>query len=611
MFRNFSIRTGLFLVLAFFTVALLVAIAGGWIGTRSGVAVSEVQAQFSREMLALKQAEIRMWDNRVALAVGHRNMLRGDAPASIRGQTERADKAMQDAAQILQSVSQEVDAEDRALADSMLAAFKSYDVLVRRGSAGLASGNEAEYSGKEIVDQRNRLLAEMDGLMQQLFKAAQQRGQSLREDTVRLQRTSQAIAGFLIVSGLLLAAGCWLFIRRQVLAPLDEAGGLLERVAQGDLTSRIEVRSDNEIGRMLQAARAMQEGLVRMVTQVRQGVEEIRTGAQEIAGGNADLSGRTEQQAASLQETAASMEELSSTVKHNADNARLASQLASGSMEVARRGGSAVDEVVVTMQAISESSRKIADIVNVIDGIAFQTNILALNAAVEAARAGEQGKGFAVVAGEVRALAQRSAEAAKEIKALIADSVGKVGTGASQVERAGATMQEIVASVERVTDIMGEISEASREQSSGIDQVNQAVVQMDQATQQNAALVEQAAAAASSLEDQTRRLQAAVAQFRVAAGDAAIGAHPAASRPVAPQAPRAPAPAVSLNRAVPARPAAGGAAGAPRPAPAPAKAAAPRKASAPALPPARPAPAVAPAPAKARAAGQDDDWETF
>ncbi|RAR84323.1 methyl-accepting chemotaxis sensory transducer with TarH sensor [Paracidovorax anthurii] len=605
MIRSFSIRSGLFLVLAFFTAALLVAVAVGWMGIRSGVSASESQARVSKDMLALKQAEIRMWDNRVALAVAHRNMLRGDAPPSIRSQTDRADKAMQDAAQILQSVAQGMSAQDRPLADSVLTAFKAYDVLVRRGSAGLAGGNVEEYSGKEIVDQRNRLLAEMDGLMQKLFQAADQRGQGLHDDTVRMLRTSEIVAGFLVATGLLLAIGCWLFIRRQVLAPLDEAGVLLERVAQGDLTSRIEVRSGNEIGRLLLAARTMQEGLVRMVSQVRQGVEEIRVGAQEIARGNSDLSGRTEQQAASLEETAASMEELSSTVKHNADSAKLASQLATGSMEVARRGGSAVDEVVVTMQAISESSHKIADIVNVIDGIAFQTNILALNAAVEAARAGEQGKGFAVVASEVRALAQRSAEAAKEIKALIADSVGKVGAGSSQVERAGSTMQEIVASVERVTDIMGEISAASREQSSGIDQVNQAVVQMDQATQQNAALVEQAAAAAASLEEQTQRLQSAVAQFRVAAGDVPRGG-PA---PVAKPRPAGAAPRpVARPMPAPARPAVA--------APAPVRAPAPRKAPAlgrSAAPP--PAPAASTPPpsgaAKPPAARPDDEWESF
>ncbi|WP_442857347.1 methyl-accepting chemotaxis protein [Bordetella genomosp. 9] len=292
---------------------------------------------------------------------------------------------------------------------------------------------------------------------------------------------------------------------RMVVRPLVEAGQHFDKIANGDLTQRVEVRSHNEIGTLYAALKRMQESLTRTVSAVRRGVDEINVGSREISAGNTDLSSRTEQQAASLEETAASMEELASTVKQNAENARQANQLAASASDVAERGGSAVAEVVNTMQEISGSSRKISEIVSVIDGIAFQTNILALNAAVEAARAGEQGKGFAVVAGEVRSLAQRSAQAAKEIKALIEDSVSKVGAGSQQVERAGATMQEIVASVKRVTDIMGEISAASEEQSSGIDQVNRAVSQMDEVTQQNAALVEEAAAAAGSLQEQAGR----------------------------------------------------------------------------------------------------------
>ncbi|ARP90926.1 methyl-accepting chemotaxis protein [Bordetella genomosp. 9] len=305
---------------------------------------------------------------------------------------------------------------------------------------------------------------------------------------------------------------------RMVVRPLVEAGQHFDKIANGDLTQRVEVRSHNEIGTLYAALKRMQESLTRTVAAVRRGVDEINVGSREISAGNTDLSSRTEQQAASLEETAASMEELASTVKQNAENARQANQLAASASDVAERGGSAVAEVVNTMQEISGSSRKISEIVSVIDGIAFQTNILALNAAVEAARAGEQGKGFAVVAGEVRSLAQRSAQAAKEIKALIEDSVSKVGAGSQQVERAGATMQEIVASVKRVTDIMGEISAASEEQSSGIDQVNRAVSQMDEVTQQNAALVEEAAAAAGSLQEQAQRLAEAVAVFKINEG---------------------------------------------------------------------------------------------
>jgi methyl-accepting chemotaxis protein len=302
------------------------------------------------------------------------------------------------------------------------------------------------------------------------------------------------------------------------LRPMRDIVAGLARFGQGDLSGAIldaPAGSRNEIHMLFLSLGRTQDSLSAVVSTVRGGVDEINVGAREISAGNTDLSSRTEQQAASLEETAASMEQLAATVKQNAENAREANQLAANASDVAERGGAAVSEVVNTMAAISASSRKIVDIVAVIDSIAFQTNILALNAAVEAARAGEQGKGFAVVASEVRSLAQRSAQAAKEIKSLIEDSAGKVGAGAQQVERAGATMQEIVASVNRVTDIMGEIAAASGEQSSGIDQVNRAVAQMDEVTQQNAALVEQAAAAASSLEDQSDRLKQAVAVFKL------------------------------------------------------------------------------------------------
>ncbi|OZI75597.1 methyl-accepting chemotaxis protein [Bordetella genomosp. 2] len=335
---------------------------------------------------------------------------------------------------------------------------------------------------------------------------------------LNFQRAVLAV-GVAVILALLLMVMARLVFGRLVVRPLIDAGQHFDKIAAGDLTARVEVRNSNEIGQLFAALKRMQENLARTVSQVRRGVDEINVGAREISAGNTDLSSRTEQQAASLEETAASMEELASTVKQNADNARQANQLAASASDVAERGGAAVSEVVSTMEDISASSRKISEIVSVIDGIAFQTNILALNAAVEAARAGEQGKGFAVVAGEVRSLAQRSAQAAKEIKVLIEDSVSKVGTGSQQVERAGATMQEIVASVKRVTDIMGEISAASEEQSGGIDQVNRAVSQMDEVTQQNAALVEEAAAAAGSLQEQAQRLAEAVSVFKINAGE--------------------------------------------------------------------------------------------
>jgi methyl-accepting chemotaxis protein len=315
--------------------------------------------------------------------------------------------------------------------------------------------------------------------------------------------------------GLLLSAlvGYWLI--RAITLPLDQAVTLAGGIAAGDLTQSFPVHARDEMGRLLSALKNMNDSLVKIVLQVRSGTETIGTASSQIAAGSMDLSSRTEEQASSLEETASSMEELTSTVKQNADNASQANTLAVSASEVARKGGAVVSDVVSTMEAINASSRKIVDIISVIDGIAFQTNILALNAAVEAARAGEQGRGFAVVATEVRTLAQRSASAAKEIKALIQDSVDKVGTGAKLVDQAGLTMREIVASVRRVSDIVSEISAASHEQTAGIEQINQSITQMDQVTQQNASLVEEAAAASDSLQNEARKLEETVAVFKV------------------------------------------------------------------------------------------------
>ncbi|MES3012550.1 MAG: methyl-accepting chemotaxis protein, partial [Pseudomonadota bacterium] len=298
-------------------------------------------------------------------------------------------------------------------------------------------------------------------------------------------------------------------------AALDEVVAVLGALATGDLTQRITSDYNGAFATMRDDANATVDQLTQIMTQIRQASEEISTAAVQIATGNTDLSQRTEEQASSLQQTASSMEELTATVKQNADNAKQANQLAGSASEVAVKGGSVVSQVVTTMSSITESSKKIVDIISVIDGIAFQTNILALNAAVEAARAGEQGRGFAVVASEVRNLAQRSAAAAKEIKTLIGDSVEKVQVGSKLVESAGKTMDDIVSSVKRVTDIMGEITAASQEQSAGIEQVNQAITQMDQVTQQNAALVEEAAAAAESMKDQTLNMSQVVGVFKL------------------------------------------------------------------------------------------------
>jgi methyl-accepting chemotaxis protein len=328
------------------------------------------------------------------------------------------------------------------------------------------------------------------------------------------------LAGSLIAA---LALGCWIawWVTRSITGPIGEAVAIAETVAAGDLTSRIEVDRNDETGQLLRALKKMNESLVKIVSDVRNGTDTIATASQQIASGNLDLSARTEQQAGSLEETASSMEELTSTVKQNADNARQANTLAQSASEIATRGGSVVTEVVTTMDSINESSRKIVDIIAVIDGIAFQTNILALNAAVEAARAGEQGRGFAVVAAEVRNLAQRSAAAAKEIKSLIGDSVEKVESGSRLVNQAGATMFEIVESVKRVTDVIAEITAASQEQTTGIEQINTAITQMDEVTQQNASLVEEAAAAAQALQDQASGLAQLVSAFTLDATHAA------------------------------------------------------------------------------------------
>jgi len=377
-----------------------------------------------------------------------------------------------------------------------------------------------------------------------------------------------------------------------ICGPIAHAANLAEKIATGDLSSKVVARGHDESAQLLRALSTMQDSLRTLVGQVRTATDGVSTASAEIATGNQDLSVRTEQTASNLQQAASAIEQLTGTVKQSADSARQANQLATSAAEVAQRGGSVVSQVVSTMDEINASSKKIADIIGVIDGIAFQTNILALNAAVEAARAGEQGRGFAVVASEVRSLAQRSAEAAKEIKGLIGASVDKVEGGSRLVADAGRTMSEIVSSVQRVSDIIGEITAAASEQSDGIGQVNSSVNQLDQMTQQNAALVEQSAAAAESLKSQASHLAQVVGTFRLDSHGAAASYQPAPAR--APK--QAPAKAPAVTKTAAATPAKKAVTAAP---------ARPVAKAQPTEPPRRPAPAAA------TTSASEGDWETF
>jgi methyl-accepting chemotaxis protein len=452
---------------------------------------------------------------------------------------------------------------------------QSIGEAIRLGLTGDA--NDAKQATElllgDVARQQDIIFQAVD---ESLAMQEEQAGAGARETAATIAFAQRLTLILVVIAGLVgtfMAVAIARGLTRALGAEPDEVSQAVGRVADGDLSQDLQLRAGDQSS-VMAAVRRMQDALRRTVATVRQGSDAVATASAQIAQGNQDLSARTESQASALEETAASMEELGSAVKQNADNARQANQLAQSASTVATQGGEVVSQVVGTMKGISESSRKIADIISVIDGIAFQTNILALNAAVEAARAGEQGRGFAVVASEVRSLAGRSAEAAKEIKQLITDSVGRVEQGTTLVDQAGATMNEVVASIRRVTDIMGEISAASAEQSAGVSQVGEAVTQMDQATQQNAALVEEMAAAANSLRSQAQELVQAVAVFRLAEGQTAT------TSTVAPPSRPAPATARPVSRpAITARPAA--------------------------------APAATPAKEPAASTPRNDEWESF
>ncbi|GLK93982.1 MULTISPECIES: methyl-accepting chemotaxis protein [Achromobacter] len=619
MFSNLKVRTGLMLAQLAVALAALVAIVLGWNSMRSNAeAINALDTLSVQQATLIKDAYTQMLRATIRADIAAAQRATGDASGASEN-TRTVQQLVADAKKKMETFKAipKTTALGKTTEGDLISSFNGFADALQAMMSALDKGDSAAY-----LDLKNTRAGAASGAFSKQLTEFAQGITSYSEEMVSSARSQAATMAVVYAVLAVVIVAVWLaaflFMNRVVLRPLRAVSESFDKIAGGDLTVRVEVSSTNEIGTLMAAVKRMQESLTRTVSAVRRGVDEINVGSREISAGNTDLSSRTEEQAASLEETAASMEQLASTVKQNADNARQANQLAASASDVAERGGSAVSEVVDTMQEISASSRKISEIVSVIDGIAFQTNILALNAAVEAARAGEQGKGFAVVAGEVRSLAQRSAQAAKEIKGLIEDSVAKVGAGSQQVERAGATMQEIVASVKRVTDIMGEISAASEEQSSGIDQVNRAVSQMDEVTQQNAALVEEAAAAAGSLQEQAERLAEAVAVFKINAGEVIeVPAHQLAGRRPAPRvaAPMAPAtpaaqpeapsadakaaPAVRLTHSTRAKPASAEGATAARPLRRPAV----RAAATPEIKPA--------AASSRRAAPSDDDWESF
>ena len=509
------------LVLGFGSLGLLIA----FMGIVAQFKVSAMNGMFSQVVTERIPKMVLVNDIKgdvTLIAEAVRNMIMVSDSAEILRERTRIEGARKHIGERLKTLGEQInDAAGKAVLDKVSQTRAVYDPLEAETTTLAADGQVFEAKAmlldkvrpaqKAYFESLDGLLKYQDGLLEQSTAATQAAAASL----------SVVIGGTVAVAlvvGILMA----LWIIRSITRPIFQAVGVARAVAAGNLCMQFDSAGKNEIAQLLQALQNMQTGLVQVVHTVRQGSDAVSTASSEIAQGNLDLSARTESQASALQQTAASMEELSSNVNQNADNARTANQLAKSASSVAIQGGKVVGQVVNTMKGISESSRRIADIIQVIDGIAFQTNILALNAAVEAARAGEQGRGFAVVASEVRSLAGRSAEAAKEIKKLIDESVQRVDQGNKLVDMAGSTMTEVVDSIKRVTDIMGEISAASSEQAAGVAQVGDAVTQMDHVTQQNAALVEEMAASASGLQSQAQDLVQAVSVFQLGAGETTL-----------------------------------------------------------------------------------------